>query len=186
MADDNDIPEEFSDVEVANPFKIGDIILDGDEDSQVAVWEDGAPTWWALQFAKWRRYFNIPWEGPADPASTRPRQPDDPSLDADDSTEVKRENKKSSEEAGLDMHQFACGVLASRRNSWLNLEPCNAFVQINFTKLCKLALAGKIWHNKRSVDAGGFYSAAKTYQEHGGFRKASTNLKPLMVKQDSL
>ena len=104
MADDNDIPEEFSDVEVANPFKIGDIILDGDEDSQVAIWEDGAPTWWALQFAKWRRYFNIPWEGPADPASTRPRQPDDPSLDADDSTEVKRENKRSSEEAGLDMH----------------------------------------------------------------------------------
>ena len=38
--------------EVANPFVIGDIILDGDEDAQVIVWEDGAPTNWALQFQK--------------------------------------------------------------------------------------------------------------------------------------
>ena len=104
MADNNNIPEEFSDVEIADPFKIGDIILGGDEDSQVAVWEDGAPTWWALQVAKWRSYFNIPWERPAAPASTQPGQPDDPSPDEDDNTEVKREIKRSSEEAGLDMN----------------------------------------------------------------------------------
>ena len=104
MAENTHILEEFSDDEIANPFKIGDIILDGDEDSQVAVWEDGAPTWWALQFAKWRRYFNIPWEGPAAPASTQPRQPDDPSPDEDHNTEVKRGKKRSSEEAGLDMN----------------------------------------------------------------------------------
>ena len=47
-------------LEVANPFILGDIILDGDEDSQVTIWENGAPTTWALQFAKWRIYFNVP------------------------------------------------------------------------------------------------------------------------------
>lgn len=46
---------------VANPvFLCGGIILDGDEDAQVVVWEDGAPTQWALQWSKWRAYFNIP------------------------------------------------------------------------------------------------------------------------------
>ena len=46
----------------------------------------------------------MPWEGPAAPASTQPRQPDDPSPDEDHNTEVKRGNKRSSEEAGLDMN----------------------------------------------------------------------------------
>ena len=48
------------DEEIANPHPIGDIILDGDEDSQVAVFENGRPTSWALQFKKWRVYFNVP------------------------------------------------------------------------------------------------------------------------------
>ena len=43
----------------ANPLVLGEIILDADEDSQVVVWEDGAPTAWALQFIKWRLYFKV-------------------------------------------------------------------------------------------------------------------------------
>lgn len=47
-------------MEIANPYIIGDTILDGDEDAQVIVLEYGAPTRWALQFKKWRNYFQIP------------------------------------------------------------------------------------------------------------------------------
>ena len=47
--------------EVANPFILqnGEAILDGDEDSQVAVYEFGEVTPWALQWHKWRVYFGI-------------------------------------------------------------------------------------------------------------------------------
>ena len=47
-------------VEIANPYIIGDTILDGDEDAQVIVFEYSRPTRWALQFKKWRDYFQIP------------------------------------------------------------------------------------------------------------------------------
>lgn len=94
-------------LEVANPFILGDIILDGDEDSQVIVWENGAPTTWALQFAKWRIYFNVPLpddievepeetpeEGPGSTSSSSP---------SPDSTNQKGK-KRLAEEAGLEMN----------------------------------------------------------------------------------
>ena len=36
-------------MEVANPYIIGDTTLDGDEDAQAIVFEYGAPARWALQ-----------------------------------------------------------------------------------------------------------------------------------------
>ena len=55
-------------IETARPdiFENGAIILDGDEDSQVVVYEDGQVTDWALQLLKWRLFFHVPDDRPAD------------------------------------------------------------------------------------------------------------------------
>lgn len=49
----------FPDLDVANPCVLGGVILDGNEKFQVIVWENGAPTWWALQFPKCRLYVDV-------------------------------------------------------------------------------------------------------------------------------
>ena len=65
--------------EIANPVAIGDVILDGDEDAQVVVYEDGAPTWWALQQRKWRMYFHIPSDLPSEVVGyVSSRMPEEP------------------------------------------------------------------------------------------------------------
>lgn len=53
-------------IETARPeiFQNGAIILDGDEDSQIAVYEDGDVTDWALSLLKWRLFFHIPDSNP--------------------------------------------------------------------------------------------------------------------------
>ena len=66
----------------ANPFVVGDVWLDG----EVIVFEDGMPTWWALQCQKWRHYFHIP---------------DDPPLDAQPHGATR---KRTADEAGLEMN----------------------------------------------------------------------------------
>ena len=40
-----------------NPLELENAILDGDEDSQVAVVQDGMLTQWALQHEMWRKHF---------------------------------------------------------------------------------------------------------------------------------
>jgi len=85
-------------IAAANPFVIGDIILDGDEDAQVIVWEDGAPTTWALQFQKWRNYFHIPDNAPVDPHNPLPEWLLTSWLKAQED----QTKKRSAEEAGLE------------------------------------------------------------------------------------
>ena len=43
----------------ANPYFLGDDILDGDEDAQVHVYLDGNITAYALRVPKWRKYFHL-------------------------------------------------------------------------------------------------------------------------------
>lgn len=100
------------DPDVANPFVLGDIILDGDEDSQVVVWEDGAPTWWALQFPKWRKYFNVSDRHSASAASTLVLHEETPSEDVSTQEatsppadlDTDQSKKRTSEEAGLELN----------------------------------------------------------------------------------
>ena len=87
--------------EISKPFQIGDIILDGGEDS-VVVWEDGEPTAWALRFYKWRKYFNIP------PPEQHPEEDEpantDVTLTNGDSQDQRSPKKRSAEESGLEMN----------------------------------------------------------------------------------
>lgn len=64
MADVHSASVNTSTTTTAIPYHVDDVILDGDEDSQVVVFEHGAPTNWALQVYKWRLHFNIPDEDP--------------------------------------------------------------------------------------------------------------------------
>ena len=43
----------------ANPYFLGDDILDGDENAQVHVYLDGSITAYALRVPKWREYFQL-------------------------------------------------------------------------------------------------------------------------------
>ena len=84
--------------EMANPIAIGEVVLDGDEDAQVVVYEDGAPTWWALQQVKWRLHFHIPDDFPSEVAShLLPRLAIEP-----EPLPVSRGQKRLAEEAGLE------------------------------------------------------------------------------------
>lgn len=78
-------------IETARPdiFENGAIILDGDEDSQVVVYEDGQVTDWALQLLKWRLFFHVPDDPPAD-------------FGLETGNVVEKTRKRSSSEAGLD------------------------------------------------------------------------------------
>ncbi len=98
MASNADSMYQKETTEAANPFAIGDIILDGDEDAQVIVWENGAPTTWALQFQKWRNYFHIPDNAPVDPSNTLPQWLLTSWLLAQEG----QTKKRSAEEAGLE------------------------------------------------------------------------------------
>jgi len=93
------------DEEIANPHPIGDVILDGDEDSQVAVLENGRPTSWALQFKKWRAYFNVP--EPMPPTSVNDEvepQPEPGGERALDDTTACKGKKRTSEDAGFELN----------------------------------------------------------------------------------
>ena len=93
------------DEEIANPHPIGDVILDGDEDSQVAVFENGRPTSWALQFKKWRVYFNVP--EPMPPTSVNDEvepQPEPGGERALDDTTACKGKKRTSEDAGFELN----------------------------------------------------------------------------------
>lgn len=93
------------DEEIANPHPIGDVILDGDEDSQVAVFENGRPTSWALQFKKWRAYFNVP--EPMPPTSVNDEvepQPEPGGERALDDTTACKGKKRTSEDAGFELN----------------------------------------------------------------------------------
>ena len=84
----------------ATPYHVGDVILDGDEASQVVVFEHGAPTNWALQVYKWRLHFNIPDEDPEghrDNALEILTSP--PPLDSESSCK-----KRKLQDAGLEMN----------------------------------------------------------------------------------
>ena len=92
------LPNRF---EVAVPYDLGEVILDGDEDSHVAVYENGEVTSWALQFQKWRNYFHIPDDLPSSSASS----------DALDEATTESENqncqggqKRNAEEVGLELN----------------------------------------------------------------------------------
>lgn len=91
------------DSDVANPFVLGDIILDGDEDAQVVVWEDGAPTWWALQFAKWRAFFHIP-DDAATPSSASDQAVIHAPNEIPEDSSSTQGSKRSAEEAGLELN----------------------------------------------------------------------------------
>ena len=93
------------DEEIANPHPVGDVILDGDEDSQVAVFENGRPTSWALQFKKWRAYFNVP--EPMPPTSVNDEvepQPEPGGERALDDTTACKGKKRTSEDAGFELN----------------------------------------------------------------------------------
>ena len=91
------------DEEIANPHPIGDVILDGDEDSQVAVFENGRPTSWALQFKKWRAYFNVPMPPTSVNDEVEP-QPEPGGERALDDTTACKGKKRTSEDAGFELN----------------------------------------------------------------------------------
>ena len=93
-----ELPQE----DIANPFVIGSVILDGDEDSQVVVFENGQPTAWALQFRKWRIYFQVPEPPTSDSDGDEPR-PEQP-LDETNHLIQPHGKKRTSEEAGLELN----------------------------------------------------------------------------------
>ena len=93
------LPNRF---EVAVPYDCGSCILDGDEDSQVVVYEDGAVTWWALQFQKWRNYFHIPDDLPLSSSSASSGAVDGPVGEHEE--QGAQGQKRNAEEAGLELN----------------------------------------------------------------------------------
>ncbi|CAK9073116.1 unnamed protein product [Durusdinium trenchii] len=92
-------------IPVANPYIIGDTILDGDEDAQVIVFECGAPTRWALQCRKWRNYFQVPDDDiEEDDIAIETSSPSNssPARETVPTKEPSRGKKRIAEEAGLE------------------------------------------------------------------------------------
>ena len=94
--------------EVAIPFYIDkDNILDGDEDAQVLVLEDGVITDYALKLYKWIVFFDLPIDctledEAADPEGTLAAP--EAAQETVDNTASRNSCKRSADEAGLEMN----------------------------------------------------------------------------------
>ena len=94
--------------EVAIPFYIDqNNILDGDEDAQVLVLEDGVITDYALKLYKWRLFFHVPIDCPVEDEAADHESIMAAPDTAQQAVEVAARNnscKRSADDAGLNIN----------------------------------------------------------------------------------